>query len=70
MTQETKDKIGKTVYERRKVVVEFSNGQKRTTKEIAQVLGWKSSSNVGQYIRKYGWIPVNGFKLHCHIVEE
>ena len=69
VSDETKTKISKTLHNKRKVIVEFSNGQRRTTKEIAEVLGWASSSKVGQYIRNFGYIPCNGVKLNCHIVE-
>ena len=63
VSDETKTKISKTLHNKRKVIVEFSNRQRRTTKEIAEVLGWSSSSKVGQYIRNFGCQSPNGPKL-------
>lgn len=68
VTDETKRKISETLGTRKAVIVEFEDGRRMTTREIAQLRNSNNSSKVGQYIRDYGYIIINGKREACHIV--
>lgn len=70
MADETKKEISKTLAKQRAVWIEFDNGYKCTTREISlEYYGKNISGAIKQYIKKYGYLVLDGQRCYCHIIE-
>lgn len=67
MDEATKQKIRETMAEKKAAWIEFEDGSRITSKELSKQIN-KTTSYIGAFIRRRGYIIINKQKVVCTMV--